>query len=80
MNDASHRKVIQYVAFADGGAGENEDHGTHVSGSVAGKTPQGGALGAYDGMAPEVSFANFSFPFFLHLRPCVYSIFISHLI
>lgn len=57
-NDASHRKVIQYVAFADGGAGENEDHGTHVSGSVAGKTPQGGALGAYDGMAPEVSFAG----------------------
>ena len=59
LNDNAHRKVIQYVAYADGGAGDNEDHGTHVSGSVAGKTPQGGKLGAYDGMAPEAKLAFF---------------------
>ena len=42
----NHRKVTQYVPFADGGPGngnpgENLDHGTHVAGSVAGKARGG---------------------------------------
>jgi hypothetical protein len=58
-NDATHRKVIQYVAFADAGAGEDKDHGTHVSGSVAGHAAMGGTLGDYDGMAPLAKLAFF---------------------
>jgi subtilisin family serine protease len=36
VNDFSHRKVVQYHAFADDTEGEDAGHGTHVSGSVAG--------------------------------------------
>ena len=58
-NDPTHRKVVQYVAFADNVAGEARDHGTHVSGSVAGNALQGGTLGEYDGMAPKAKLAFF---------------------
>ena len=58
-NDLGHRKVVQYVAFADAVAGEDRDHGTHVSGSVAGKSPMGGTLGDYDGMAKDAKLAFF---------------------
>ena len=59
----NHRKVTQYVPFADGGPGngnpgENLDHGTHVAGSVAGKSRQNGG-GIYDGMAYEAKIAFF---------------------
>ena len=59
----NHRKVTQYVPFADGGPGngnpgENLDHGTHVAGSVAGKSRQS-AGSVYDGMAYEAKIAFF---------------------
>ena len=59
FNDPNHRKVVQYVAFADGVAGEDRDHGTHVSGSVAGNAVMGGTLGEYNGMAPAAKLAFF---------------------
>jgi hypothetical protein len=43
-------KVIQYIAFADGVAGEANDHGTHVAGTVAGRCSVTAGQ-KYDGMA-----------------------------
>jgi len=60
FTDPTHRKVVQYVAFADGTAGEDRDHGTHVSGSVAGNaSANGGSLNDYNGMAPAAKLAFF---------------------
>lgn len=49
--DFNQRKVVQYIAFADGVAGEENDHGTHVAGSVAGQCTVAAGT-KYDGMAP----------------------------
>jgi hypothetical protein len=43
-------KVVQYIAFADGVAGEANDHGTHVAGTVAGRCSVTAGQ-KYDGMA-----------------------------
>lgn len=60
--DPSLRKVIEYVAFADGIAGEQRDHGTHVAGSVAGScTVANGKI--YDGIAPEAKIHFFDIGF-----------------
>jgi hypothetical protein len=45
----SMRKVIQYIAYADGNPSA---HGTHVTGSVAGQCDRASGR-IYDGMAPE---------------------------
>jgi subtilisin family serine protease len=50
------RKVIQYVAYADT-IDEIDGHGTHVSGSVAGKSL--GAFQEMDGMASDAKIAFF---------------------
>eukprot|EP00761_Pharyngomonas_kirbyi_P011439 gb/GECH01011464.1/.p1 GENE.gb/GECH01011464.1/~~gb/GECH01011464.1/.p1 ORF type:complete len:1288 (+),score=256.97 gb/GECH01011464.1/:1-3864(+) len=52
----NHRKVVSYVTYADG-YDEEDGHGTHVSGSVAGQTS--GSLGNYNGMAEEAKIAFF---------------------
>jgi len=52
--DTSHRKVVQYVAYADPTEGENGGHGTHVSGTVAGSSNN---LADDNGMAPEAKLA-----------------------
>lgn len=36
FESTTHRKVRQYVAFADAAEGEDEGHGTHVAGTIAG--------------------------------------------
>ena len=41
-----HRKVVAYRAYADGGATGTRDHGTHVVGSILGKSSAPGAQGA----------------------------------
>lgn len=51
------RKVIQYVAFADD-RDDEDGHGTHVCGSIAGKSLSG-TKNEYDGMAPEAKIAFF---------------------
>eukprot|EP00588_Corethron_pennatum_P009085 CAMPEP_0194270124 /NCGR_PEP_ID=MMETSP0169-20130528/4172_1 /TAXON_ID=218684 /ORGANISM="Corethron pennatum, Strain L29A3" /LENGTH=884 /DNA_ID=CAMNT_0039012057 /DNA_START=1 /DNA_END=2656 /DNA_ORIENTATION=+ len=38
--DYKHRKVIQYISYADG-SDESGGHGTHVAGSIAGKSIEG---------------------------------------
>mmetsp|Transcript_38662 Transcript_38662/g.42786 ORF Transcript_38662/g.42786 Transcript_38662/m.42786 type:complete len:1176 (-) Transcript_38662:157-3684(-) len=54
--DLSKRKVVQYVPFGDSRE-SNIGHGTHVSGSVAGKRE--GANGIVDGIAPAAKLAFF---------------------
>jgi len=63
-NFPGHRKILQYVGYADNKEGEVGGHGSHVAGSVAGK-PNGnlgeqskGAEGYY-GAAPEAKVAFF---------------------
>lgn len=63
-NFPGHRKILQYVGYADNQSGEVGGHGSHVAGSVAGK-PNGnlgeqskGAEGYY-GAAPEAKVAFF---------------------
>ena len=46
------------MAFADAGEGEDAGHGTHVAGSVAGKSANA-AERDYDGMAPDAKVAFF---------------------
>jgi len=43
FEDLSQRKILQYIAFADGTEGETTGHGTHVTGSVLGKIDNSGA-------------------------------------
>jgi len=57
--DERRRKVVQYIGFADDVAGERGDHGTHVAGTVAGKSTVTPAGTVYDGMAPEAKIAFF---------------------
>merc|ERR1711939_615104 len=47
VTDHSKRKVVQYVAYADGS--DTDGHGTHVCGTIAGKNN----TGPYNGVAPE---------------------------
>jgi len=43
---ANHRKVVNYRAYADGGATGTDDHGTHVVGSILGKSSNPNAVNA----------------------------------
>ena len=52
----SHRKVVQYVGFASENEGEDNGHGTHVCGSVMGKSSQSSGS-PDDGMAYEAKVA-----------------------
>lgn len=63
-NFPGHRKILQYVGYADNMSGEVGGHGSHVAGSVAGKV--NGQLGeqskgaeGYQGAAPEAKVAFF---------------------
>jgi hypothetical protein len=58
--NTKHRKVVQYVAYADNEEGENGGHGTHVAGTVAGSTDQ---LANDNGMAPSAKLAFFDIGF-----------------
>ena len=58
FNNKNARKVVQYMAFADAGEGEDGGHGTHVAGSVAGNSANP-AEQDYDGMAPDAKVAFF---------------------
>jgi hypothetical protein len=50
ITNSSRRKVVQYIAFQDGGDYE-EGHGTHVSGSVAGQDiDESDSQSIYNGM------------------------------
>ena len=57
VHDSDDGKVKQYVAFADNVAGEDSDHGTHVSGSVAGYAE--GQGDQYKGIAYDAQLAFF---------------------
>ena len=71
FRDVSHRKMIEYVGFADEVAGEVGDHGTHVAGSIIGgvaSADDGGGIDddglvtaahRFDGMAFEGKMAFF---------------------
>jgi subtilisin family serine protease len=51
--DQSHRKIIAYKYRAGlGNAKDEEGHGTHTSGSIAGNALAGGEQGRFDGTAP----------------------------
>ncbi len=58
--DTSHRKVVQYVGFADSTEGEDGGHGTHVVGSILGQS----AGQTHNGMAPDgrVAFYHIGLP------------------
>ena len=61
----THRKIVAYRPYADGEATGQRDHGTHVVGSILGKSSTPGAEGANnDGMAPaaRVSFTDIGMP------------------
>jgi len=57
VDSTTHRKVSQYFSYADTGAGEVGDHGTHVSGSVAGNSL--GGVNDHKGMAFDAKIAFF---------------------
>ena len=57
FENTNHRKVVQYVGYAGEDEGENGGHGTHVCGSVMGKSTQSSAVD--DGMAYEAKVAFF---------------------
>jgi hypothetical protein len=70
VNDFTHRKVVQYHAFADEVEGEDGGHGTHVSGSVAGHlstaamdSPSFRPLGESKGMAYDAQIAFYDIGF-----------------
>eukprot|EP00291_Cryptomonas_curvata_P029287 CAMPEP_0172208182 /NCGR_PEP_ID=MMETSP1050-20130122/34314_1 /TAXON_ID=233186 /ORGANISM="Cryptomonas curvata, Strain CCAP979/52" /LENGTH=336 /DNA_ID=CAMNT_0012887713 /DNA_START=587 /DNA_END=1594 /DNA_ORIENTATION=- len=51
--DQSHRKIIAYKYRAGvGNTRDEEGHGTHTSGSIAGNALAGGEQGQFDGTAP----------------------------
>lgn len=55
----NHRKVIQYINYADG-LDDADAHGTHVSGSVAGKSVStGDGSSDQDGMAADAKISFF---------------------
>ena len=57
----THRKVVAYRAYADGGAEGERDHGTHVVGSILGDPSAPGAEGAAErgsAWAAKVSFTD----------------------
>ena len=59
ITNSSRRKVVQYIAFQDGGDYE-EGHGTHVSGSVAGQDiDESDSQSAYNGMGYAAKIAFF---------------------
>jgi len=47
-----HRKLVQYIGFADGAENSTSGHGTHVAGSIAGSL-EGNNLDATAGAAPD---------------------------
>ena len=56
-----HRKVVAYRAYADGGATGQRDHGTHVVGSILGRSSTNGAAGENErgsAYAAKVSFTD----------------------
>jgi subtilisin family serine protease len=51
--DKSHRKIIAYkYRLGVGNTKDEEGHGTHTSGSIAGNALAGGEQGRFDGTAP----------------------------
>jgi len=73
-----HRKISQYVAYADNKAGQAKDHGSHVQGSIAGEALSGSnAPAAYNGMAYKARLAFFDIgkagAQYLDVPPSLYS-------
>jgi hypothetical protein len=73
-----HRKISQYVAYADNKAGTAKDHGSHVQGSIAGEALAGSsAPTAYNGMAYKARLAFFDIgktgASYLDVPPSIYS-------
>lgn len=59
ITNSSRRKVVQYIAFQDGGDYE-EGHGTHVSGSVAGQDiDESDSQSVYNGLGYAAKIAFF---------------------
>jgi len=58
-NNPTHRKVIQYAAFADNVEGEIGGHGTHVGGSIAGHAVDENGIEMHNGMAYASTLAFF---------------------
>ena len=50
MVELQSRKVVQYVTSWGDKTDDSEGHGTHVAGSIAGDTEEGGNV--FAGMAP----------------------------
>ena len=59
---STHRKIIQYITFADSYDDATEAHGTHVAGTVAGQatsTKSYGDFVKFNGMAPKAKLSVF---------------------
>jgi hypothetical protein len=74
----THRKIAQYVAYADNKAGELNSHGTHVQGTIAGDTiSSASGASAYNGMAYKARLAFFDIGVagqqYLNVPPSIYS-------
>lgn len=60
ITEPNRRKVIQYVAWADGSPAINYDHGTWCSGSTAGRCINAtSSANAYNGIAPDAKVTMF---------------------
>ena len=59
---STHRKVMQYITYADDCDDGTEAHGTHVAGTIAGYSTASKAYGdfvRYNGVAPEAKLSIF---------------------